>query len=116
MIKNSRQHDKDRVFRFLKKYITLSMLSILLFISLMYFVLYSNLEILRITKSSINGLLQLGLSCDSLFDSIKKLDFQIYNDNTIQELVNSTNMDTQTTIKSNTRLRNYTTLNSSIIP
>jgi len=115
MMKDKRQQDKDRVFGFLKKYITLSMVTILLVISFVFFTVYRNLEISRVTGSSISGLLQLGLSCNSLFDSINKLLFQIYDDRDISDMVNAVNLDITTTIRANTRLASFTLTGTDII-
>lgn len=115
MIIEKRQKDKDKVFRFLKKYITLSMVSILLFISFMFFTVYRNLEISRVTWSSIGSLLQLGSSCESLFDSIIKVSFKSYNDEDILCMVNDSNMDTLDIVRANSRLRSFASINSSII-
>ena len=115
MIIEKRQKDKDKVFRFLKKYITLSMVSILLFISFMFFTVYRNLEISRVTWSSIGSLLQLGSSCESLFDFIIKVSFKLYNDGDILCMVNDSNMDTLDIVHANSRFRSFTSIDPSII-
>lgn len=106
-MKNKKLKDKDKVFEFLKKYISLSMVSILIVISVLFFFVYRNLEISRITESSINSLLQLGLSCDTLFDSIRKLTIQVYNDADISYLVNGLDADIATTRKLYGRFSSY---------
>jgi len=110
-----KQQDKDRVFGFLKKYITLSMILILLVISLVFFFIYRSLEISRITGASITSLKQLSLSGDSLFDSVRKLNFQIYNDSEITGLVNELTLDTMSYFKSNGRLSSYAASTLNII-
>ena len=115
MMINNRQQDKDRVFSFLKKYITLSMVSILLLISIVFFSVYRNLEISRVTSTSSSSLLQLSLSCDSLFDSICKLHFQIYEDSDISTMVKNLYPDSATTLKSNIRLSSYSSAATNII-
>lgn len=110
-----KQQDKERVFGFLKKYITLSMIMILLAISLVFFSIYRNLEISRITGTSIASLRQLSLSGDSLFDSIRKLSLQIYNDAEITSLVNDLTIDPTTYLKSSGRLNSFAASTINII-
>lgn len=114
-MKDIKQYDKDRVFRILKKYIILSILSILLVISFVYFFIYRNLEVSRLTEASNSGLLQLSLSCDSLFSSICKLNFQIYNDSDITRLVNGLYVDNMEEFQSSRRLNNYSSTCNNII-
>lgn len=106
-MKNNKQKDKEKVFRFLKKYITLAIGSFLIAISIVFILVYHNLEVSRLTGTSINSLLQLGLSSDTLFDSIRKLMFQIFNDTDITSLVNDVNSDTFVIQKSTSRLNSY---------
>lgn len=113
-MKNKNRQEKDRVFGFLKKYITLSIVSIMLIISFVFFSIYRDLEISRVTGSSISSLLQFGLSCDSLFDSIRKLALQIYNDEDISMLVNEVDQ-ADNNMRSYIRLSNYASRTTNII-
>lgn len=113
-MKDNKQHDKDKVFRFLKRYITISMISILLIISVIFFFIYHNLEISRITGNSTNSLLQISFSCDSLFDSIRKVIFQIYSDGDINTMVNDLIPDATTTLRSYGRLSSYSSTGTNI--
>ncbi len=115
MIIKSNQNENDSVFSFLKKYISLSMFSIMLIVSLIFFFTYRSLEISRVTGSSINSLLQLSLSSDSLFDSIRRLSFQIYNDTDIAMLLNNSSPDPDSMLKSHIRLRNYASTSTNIV-
>lgn len=106
-MKEKRYQDKDKVFRFLKRYITISKILILLVISIVFFIVYRNLEISRVTYNSTSSLLQLSLDCDLLFDSIRKYTMRIYNDGDISKLANEINSDAVTTRKLYGRLNNY---------
>ncbi|MEN6312690.1 MAG: helix-turn-helix domain-containing protein [Clostridiaceae bacterium] len=115
MLKGKKQQDKDRVFGFLKKYITLSMISILLVVSIVFFSSYQRFEISRVTGASISSLLQMDLSCGSLFDSICKLALQIYNDSDVTSLVNGLISDISTAQRAKLRFNSYSLNSSNII-
>lgn len=113
-MKTEIKQDKDKVFGFLKKYITMSMVLILLVISIVFFLIYHGLENMRIISNSTSSLLQISLSCDSLFDSIRKLTFQIYNDLEIDNMANGLNQDATTMQKTYTRLNSFIAIGTNI--
>lgn len=114
-MKTEIKQDKDKVFCFLKKYITMSMILILLVISIVFFSIYHGLENMRIISNSTSSLLQISLSCDSLFDSIRKLTFQIHNDLEIDNMVNGLYQDATTMQKTYSRLNSFITIGTNII-
>lgn len=114
-MKTEVKYDKDKIFGFLKKYITLSMILILSVISVVFFSMYHGLESMRVISNSTGSLLQISLSCDSLFDSIRKLTFQIYNDQEISNLVNGLDQDATTMRKTYTRLNSFISMGTNII-
>ncbi len=108
MDRKKTQKDKKRIFSFLIRYITISMICIILVISLIFFFVYRNFEIYRITDTSIKSLFQLSLGCSSLFDSLRKLTLQIYEDKDISMLINDPNLAPEDTYRANNRLSYYT--------
>ncbi len=114
-MKSEIKKDKEKVFGFLKKYIFLSMVLILLGISIVFFSVYRSLEDKRIISNSNGSLLQISLSCDSLFEPIRKLTFQIYNDQSISNLVNNLIEDALTMQKAYARLNSFTLAGTNII-
>ncbi|MEN6316602.1 MAG: AraC family transcriptional regulator [Clostridiaceae bacterium] len=107
--------DKDRVFGFLKKYITFSMVMILLVISIVFFLVYYNMEVERIIGNSTNSLLQMTGSCDALFEPMRKIAYQIHNDTEITSMVNDINKDATFLNKTYGRLKSYTIMASNIV-
>lgn len=111
---NTKIEDKDKVFGFLKKYITLSMVMILLVISIVFFSVYYNMEVERIIDNSTNSLLQMSRSCDSLFEPMRKISYQIYGDLEITKLVNDVSPNATFMGKTYTRLNSYVLMGTNI--
>ncbi len=106
--------DNRKVLSFLVKYIIISIITIALILSIIFFTIYRRFEISRITDTSIRNLSQLGLSCNSLFDSMCKLTLQIYEDNDIKRLVSNPNLSPEDTLRTHDRLIYYASGISSI--